>query len=82
MITIHIDEKVIDEHNSINLHIIKTIYKIKNDRLVIFLRGSVRCRYGFLTETCRMEGENHIYSSLLSTKDQKVNLSYIKRLEL
>jgi len=46
MITIHIDEKVIDEHNSINLQIIKTIYKIKNDRLVIFLRGSVRC--GFL----------------------------------
>jgi len=25
MITIHIDEKVIDEHNSINLQIIKTI---------------------------------------------------------
>lgn len=50
MITIHIDEKVIDEHNNINLQIIKTIYKIKNDRLVIFLRGSVRC--GFLTETC------------------------------
>jgi len=49
MITIHINEKVIDEHNSINLQIIKTIYKIKNDRLVIFLRGSVRC--GFLTET-------------------------------
>lgn len=35
----------------------------KNDKLVIFLSGSVRCRYGFLTETCRMEGENHIYSS-------------------
>lgn len=50
MITIYIDEKVIDEHNSVNLQIIKTIYKIKNDRLVIFLRGSVRC--GFLTETC------------------------------
>ena len=50
MFTIHIDEKVIDEYNSINLQIIKTIYKIKNDRLVIFLRRSVRC--GFLTETC------------------------------
>ena len=32
--------------------------------------------------TRRMEGENHIYSSLLSTRDQKVNLSYIKRLKL
>jgi len=32
--------------------------------------------------TCRMEGENHIYSSPpLPTRDQKVNLSYIKRLE-
>ena len=30
MITIHINEKVIDEHNSINLQIIKTIYKIKS----------------------------------------------------
>jgi len=29
MITIHIDEKVIDEHNSINLQIIKTIWSIK-----------------------------------------------------
>lgn len=48
MFTIHIDEKVIDEYNNINLQIIKTIYKIKNDRLVIFLRGSVRC--GFLTD--------------------------------
>ena len=31
--------------------------------------------------TCRMEGENHIYSSLSLTRDQKVNLSDIKRLE-
>ena len=31
--------------------------------------------------THRMEGENHTYSSLPSTRDQKVNLSDIKRLE-
>ena len=31
--------------------------------------------------TMSMEGENHIYSSILSTRDQKVNSSYIKRLE-
>ena len=31
--------------------------------------------------TCRMEGENHIYSSPLPTRDQNINLSDIKRLE-
>ena len=31
--------------------------------------------------TMSMEGENHIYSSPLPPRDQKVNLSYIKRLE-
>ena len=31
--------------------------------------------------TCRMEGEKYIYSSLSLIRDQKVNLSYIKRLE-
>ena len=79
MITIHIDEKVIDEHNSINLQIIKTIYKIKNDRLVIFLRGSVRC--GFLTETCGGRKSTSI-PPLFPTRDQKVNLLKYKRLEL
>ena len=54
----------------------------KNDKLVIFLRGSVRCRYGFLTETCRMEGENHIYFSLLSTRDQNINLSKYKKIRI
>ena len=31
---------------------------------------------------CRMEGENHIYSSLLSTRDQKVNLPKYKKIEI
>ena len=32
--------------------------------------------------TRRMEGENHIYSSLLSTRDQKVNLPKYKKIEI
>ena len=31
--------------------------------------------------TCRMEGENHIYSSSPPNRDQNVNVSYIKKLE-
>lgn len=55
----------------------------KNDKLVIFLNGSVgsRNRCGFLTETRRMEGETTSIPLLSLTRDQKVNLSYIKRLE-
>ena len=49
----------------------------KNDKLVIFLRGRVRC--GFLTETCG--GRKKYLFLLFLTRDQKVNLSYIKRLE-
>ena len=32
--------------------------------------------------TCRMEGENHIYSSLLSTRDQNINLSKYKKIRI
>lgn len=32
--------------------------------------------------TCRMEGENHIYSSLLSTRNQKVNLPKYKKIDI
>ena len=48
----------------------------KNDKLVIFLKGSVRSRNrcGFLTETISMEGENYIYSSPPSTGDKNINL--------
>ena len=55
----------------------------KNDKLVIFLNGSVgsRNRCGFLTETHRMEGENHIYSSPLSNQRSKDKFVLYKRLE-
>jgi len=32
--------------------------------------------------TCHMEGENHIYSSLLSTRDQNINLTKYKKIEI
>ena len=50
----------------------------KNDKLVIFLRRRVRC--GFLTEMCGGR-KTHLFLPLSLTRDQKVNLSYIKRLE-
>ena len=56
----------------------------KNDKLVIFLKGSVgsRNRCGFLTDLRVVWREKTTSIPPLSlTRDQKVNLSYIKRLE-
>ena len=56
----------------------------KNDKLVIFLNGSVgsRNRCGFLTDLRVVWREKTTSIPPLSlTRDQKVNLSYIKRLE-
>ena len=54
----------------------------KNDELVIFLKGSVRNRCGFLTDLRVVWREKTTSIPPLSlTRDQKVNLSYIKRLE-
>ena len=54
----------------------------KNDELVIFLKESVMCRCGFLTDL-RVVWREKTTSilPLFLTRDQKVNLSYIKRLE-
>ena len=54
----------------------------KYDKLVIFLKGSVRNRCGFLTDLHVVWKEKTTSIPPLSlTRDQKVNLSYIKRLE-
>ena len=70
MITIHINEKVIDEHNSINLQIITTIYKIKNEK------NMKEILKNFDRNVWR-EKKTSI-PPLFLIRDQNINLSYIK----
>ena len=55
----------------------------KNNKLVIFLRGSVRCRCGFLTDLRVVWREKTTsIPPLFSNRDQKVNLPKYKRLAM